>query len=95
MIHAMDELQSPLPRKIMLFEGHLNSISGKSDAFPIAKGLANDSPLYEGGRGLHSHFCNKNRMGEGKTFLKVYSCSKNFWQTFLSQFCKSKIISWD
>ena len=33
-ICAIDELQNPLPRKIMFFEGHTNSTGGKNDAFP-------------------------------------------------------------
>ena len=32
-IYAIDEVQSPLPRKTMLFEGHMTSTFGRSDAF--------------------------------------------------------------
>ena len=33
-ICALDQLQTPLPRKIMLFEGHMTITIGISDAFP-------------------------------------------------------------
>ena len=33
-IYAIDELQNPLPRKTMLFEGHMTSTFGRSDACP-------------------------------------------------------------
>ena len=34
MIYAVDELQNPLPRKTMLFEGDTNSTGGINDVFP-------------------------------------------------------------
>ena len=33
-IYAVDELQNPLPRTTMLFEGDTNSTGGGSDVFP-------------------------------------------------------------
>ena len=33
-IYAVDELQNPSPRTIMLFEGDRNSSGGRNDAFP-------------------------------------------------------------
>ena len=33
-ICAIDELQNPLLRKMLLFEGHMASTTGVSDAFP-------------------------------------------------------------
>lgn len=33
-IYAVDELQNPLPRTAMLFEGNTNSTGGRSDVFP-------------------------------------------------------------
>ena len=33
-IYAVDELQNPLPRKTVLFEGDTNTTGGENDVFP-------------------------------------------------------------
>ena len=56
-IYAIDELQNPLPRKTMLFEGHMTSTFGRSDACPNSLGpWLLIQHCMRGGGGLHSHY---------------------------------------
>ena len=55
LICTTDELQHPLPRKTMLFEGHMTSTIGTRDTFPNSQGswLLIQHCIREEG-GLHS-----------------------------------------
>ena len=39
MSYTIDELQNPITRTTILFEGHMNSTFGRSDDFPNSKDL--------------------------------------------------------
>ena len=52
MIYAVDKLQNPLLPKQCCLKVMQIALEGEMMSFQVAKGLAIDSTLYNGGRGL-------------------------------------------
>ena len=68
MIYAIVELQNPLPRKTMLWEGDMNVSASTSDTFlKKVRVSASDSTLFDGGRGLPLLLLTQKGKGPGKS----------------------------
>ena len=80
-ICGMDELQNPLPRKAMLFEGHMTSTNGTSNAFPNSYGPWLLIKHCIRGKGFIFSLMPGKQDGGGR-FLNLYGRFKYFWQTW-------------